>query len=220
MDYTCDCCDYKTNYKRNYDRHLQSKKHICIYSATQMNQNIDIINNTNHICTYCKKSFQHAKNLGKHLKSCINKKQYDQDNEYEKTLKLLTDELKFCKQENIHYKQEIEHYKEDVKHYERDNEYYKILLNNAGGMLKKSISSLSYIVNNFKNAPVIKSITINDIDNKDFKDNKKVIRQLIHNYKHKVLHEYLGNHIIDVYKKQDPNELTLISLRSAHYIRI
>jgi len=254
-DYGCINCNFNTKNKNDYNRHLQSKKHLNIIKNGQNNDE----NLTNNICTYCNKYFHQPKNLGRHLNSCIAKKQCDNDEDYKNIIAKLTkeletsktafvNELNTAKQEAIlykhellhynekishykeeishyredvqHYKEDVKHYKENVKHYERENEYYKILLNNAGGMLKKSISALSYIVNNYKDAPAIKCITFDDIDNKDFKNNKKIIELLIYNYRHKTLDEYIGNQILEIYKKQDPNELTLISLRSAHYIRI
>jgi len=71
MDYRCEYCKYETNCKRNYNRHLQSTKHIYRYSIQLDNNAID---NLEYNCIYCKRCFQNSKNLGKHLKSCSNKK--------------------------------------------------------------------------------------------------------------------------------------------------
>jgi len=200
MDYICKCCKYETNYKRNYERHLQSKKHICI-STTQLNYTK---NNVEYICVYCKRIFLHSNNLSKHLKYCTIKKQQEQNSNSEQKLKILAEELKLYKQENIYYKKEL-------AHYERETEYYKMLLNSAGGMLKKSISSLSYIVNNFKNAPVIETIDTKNINANDFKNNEKLVKNIIYHNKQKILHEYLGGFIVDIYKKEDPSEQSIWS---------
>jgi hypothetical protein len=51
----CKFCDYGTNKKDNYNRHLLSVKH----------------NNSNiHTCNKCGKKFKHASNLSRHSKKC------------------------------------------------------------------------------------------------------------------------------------------------------
>ena len=45
-----------------------------------------------------------------------------------------------------------------------------------------------------------------DIKNNDIKDDDKIIPILIYNYNHKTINEYLGDMLIQIYKKQDPNQ--------------
>jgi len=220
--YECEDCCFISENKKDYNRHLKSKKHQTHQCNNEL-QYIDDINN--NICIYCKKSFNAYRYLSKHLKNYIIKNH--QDNDYIKTIHQLTEELNICKNDVKHYKEQSQQYKEhnlqykdQNNQYKTENEYYKMLLENAGGMLKKSVSSLSYIINNYKNAPVLKPLIIKDIDNEDMKDNEKFIKYIILYHNNKTLYRYLGDIIIQVCKKQDPNELTPISLRSAHYIRI
>jgi len=137
-------------------------------------------------CQECNARFSRLDSLTRHMKTCMSRN---------KKLKEYDDQIKVLTSENNHYKREIE--------------YYKMLLDNAGGMLKSSISSLSYIIGNYKNAPPIEYIKINKILNKDIIDNNKLILKLIYHSKHRSVHEYLGDFIIEVYKKMDPEKQSL-----------
>ena len=168
VNYECVKCTFSSKNRSNYERHLKSNKHLLINvnnSLNDLNCDIKTVNlnqdiNTDHICIYCKRSFKLSRYLGKHLKVCIVKQYHD--NEYEKKIKSLTEELTLCKTEHDHYKTE--------------SEYYKMLLENAGGMLKKSIGTLAYITNNFKNAPSIKKLDVKDIDSEDIKNSDNFIK--------------------------------------------
>ena len=98
---------------------------------------------------------------------------------------------------------------EENNHYKKENEYYKILLENAGTMLKSSVSSLTHIINNYGDAPHIKTIKMKDIKSNDIDDNIKFISLLLYHYNKKTINKYLGDMIVTVYKQQDPTKQSI-----------
>ena len=60
--YYCKLCNYKTNKKQNYEKHLSSDKH-----------------NTKNVytCKKCNKFFNHSSSLSRHLKTCVEIKSDD-----------------------------------------------------------------------------------------------------------------------------------------------
>ena len=94
------------------------------------------------------------------------------------------------------------------KQFEKDAEYYKQMLMEAGGLVKKSVGSLTYIVDNYENAPALQAINMDEI--KTLKDNeKKFIEDVLSAFKHKTIGKYLGSLIIKIYKKDDPESQSI-----------
>jgi len=93
MVYYCEICDYNTSKKYNYQRHLESKKHI----HNLQNNTKSIENNTKSIekkskifCEYCKKNISHKNNVKKHHRVCKEKIKHDIESNKDKII----DELK------------------------------------------------------------------------------------------------------------------------------
>ena len=59
MSFSCEKCNYNTPHKQNYDRHLQTAKHLETYK-----QDIEYFS-----CDLCKYSTQDKSNYDRHLKS-------------------------------------------------------------------------------------------------------------------------------------------------------
>ena len=73
--YNCKCCDFKTERKNNYDRHIKTKRHLTKINLS--NNSVPIITNdipiiTNHFtCEYCNSNYTKVSSLNRHQKSCI-----------------------------------------------------------------------------------------------------------------------------------------------------
>ena len=73
MEYICPRCNYNTNRKDYYIKHL-NRKHIC--PPINQDISIEILRNTfdkknvKFICLSCNKSFEHATSLSRHKKNC------------------------------------------------------------------------------------------------------------------------------------------------------
>ena len=228
-NFNCKICNYITKEKSNINRHMKSKKHLqkinMDTNKNNMNKNkiIDISQDSpklpnapkfssnpyktteictikkNFVCNFCGNNFDRMCNLTRHKKICAQK-----NNEVsELKLKLMQYE-----KDMERYKDNAHHYIEEVNHYKEETNYYKQMLREAGGLVKKSVSSLTYIVDNYNNAPALQTISIDDI--KTLEDNeKKLIEDILSSYKHKTLSKYLGNFIIALYKKDDPKSQSI-----------
>lgn len=64
MTYECIPCDYVTNDKSNYNKHLKCKSHLKKHNSS---------NNNKSICKFCDKIFSTHSNLLKHESRCMNK---------------------------------------------------------------------------------------------------------------------------------------------------
>ena len=86
LKYFCEKCDYSTLNKKDYNKHLDTQKHVNNYQ-----------NKTKYKCS-CGKSYKHASSLWKHKNKCSNKietppnpNNIEQTNLQELVLKVLTD---------------------------------------------------------------------------------------------------------------------------------
>ena len=99
--FICEKCDFKSNKKNDYNRHLMTSKHLKITSDNNFTHN----NNKNYKCE-CSKEFRYSSGLSKHKKTCIflkntntdlitieNKKEIIELKEDNKELKIMIKEL-------------------------------------------------------------------------------------------------------------------------------
>tara|TARA_Y100000816_G_C26062728_1_gene558195 strand:+ start:497 stop:1456 length:960 start_codon:yes stop_codon:yes gene_type:complete len=93
--YVCKYCNYKTDDKRDYNKHLERKKHlknVKIWKKNEKNLNDSIKKKCDSlfqkfICIYCDKSYSHASGLSKHKKKCLILNNIIKNNENKKELK-------------------------------------------------------------------------------------------------------------------------------------
>ena len=218
-NFECKVCKYLTKYKKDYAKHTITKKHIqkvaltandkftdhslnsdnlnapqCTPNALKFTKNIQ-----KNICDYCNSSFTRSNSLMRHKNVCLKKK--DEELKLKNLVKELNSQLELSRTENKYYINEMDHYKEETN-------YYKQMLREAGGLVKKSVSSLTYIVDHYENAPALQTITMGDIKILE-NDEKKFIEDIISAFKHKTLGKYLGSLIIKLYKKDDPKSQSI-----------
>lgn len=154
---------------------------------------IDKGDNSIKRCMYCQKAISRMDNLRRHYDRCKIKKQ-----------------LEFtANANNSAMAKELSHCKEEL-------EYYKRLLDMAGGMANKAVSSLNHIVKNYENAPPIEKITLEEVrklkntgDDDEDVYNIKLIDAVFFAYNHGNIGKYIGDIIIALYKKEDPNEQSI-----------
>ena len=69
--YFCELCDFKTNHKPDYERHLITLKHLKRNNDATSNPNTEIIIPIREYkCDKCNKIYKHQPTLSKHKKSC------------------------------------------------------------------------------------------------------------------------------------------------------
>ena len=89
MDFICDCCNYQTKVKANYNKHLLTEKHIKVsQKLAQISPKLAMVSQklaeishettTLFKCKYCEQGYKHKSSLSKHIKySCTKNKTED-----------------------------------------------------------------------------------------------------------------------------------------------
>ena len=214
--YKCIICNYTTKDTSNLKRHNKTKKHLnnlyiknnnnfnapqctvnapqCTIDLQQTDKKQNKLSNNKFICNYCNATFTRSNSLSRHKNICNIK-----HNEEHK--------LKAQLQEQ-NSKHEIEMLNCKYRHFEKEAKYYKQLLMEAGGLVKKSVSALTYSITNYNDAPSIKTIDTTNIN--EFNDSDVAIaKDIISACKHKTLNKYLGNIIVKEYKKNKPKNQSI-----------
>lgn len=196
MLYKCNICTYESKRKDLYQKHLDTKLHI---NKTQ--------DNTRH-CNICDKDMVVTlENFNSHIMTCVDNKL----NEYKNI-------ISHFKEKNIEYKEKLidseNKYKNlEIKYDNLDKEFKGYLLTNKNVIYNyinntnntvNSISSYNYVNKYFDTAPELAKIT--DYNLYDKTQNVFYIRELIFYYKEKTLPKFIGDHIIKLYKKENPKE--------------
>mgnify|MGYP003385643208 CR=1 FL=1 len=207
MVFICEICNYKTERKSNIDRHNNSKKHKAnlatdVHKKTSENiPDIKVIETDSNaqrnsaelneigakpslLCKYCGIEFKRSYNINRHLRICSEKNDLSE----KETLK-----------------RQLKEKEQQLKKSEMDKEYYRGLIDNLSTLGPKNFNSVTYILNNYANAPPIKTIEPKKL--KEFKnlDNKK-IETIISLYRNNLLVDYVIEAIVYIHKKDDPSE--------------
>ena len=223
VNYTCDICNFNTKYNKDYQRHINTNKHKTKMieapnsyhgpidprqSSAKKEENKVIediceLQKGGIMCIYCNSTFVRSDYLTKHLRYCLNRQIHENKlNEKIKFLEnKLTETVKVYELENKHHIEEKEHYKTEMIN-------YKKLLMETGKLVKTSVNALTYVVDNYEDAPAIKQIKFNDLNTKKL-GKVKFIEELLSAYKHKILNKFLGDSIIAIYKKNNPEDQSI-----------
>ena len=205
--YECKHCNFETHNKNNYKKHLDTKKHnekvlkvneldndpsvksrnsSTLAAAPKTGSEKDNQYDVNEYkCISCGNKFNRMSNLTRHHKICVVKSTNESK---------LHETIKFLEIEKDHYKTEMTHYKN--------------LLIETGKLVKTSVNALTYVVDNYDEAPPIKQIKFNDINTKKI-SKVEFIETLLSAYKHKTINKYLGDSIIAIYKKETPGDQSI-----------
>lgn len=233
MTYICEFCNYTTNRKLNYERHLNSAKHSKKVSELPtpiphrhtMDTPKTQFELKNHMkCIYCHQSFSRKSSLNRHLKTCTHK------NDAVSELKMKVKEKDTKLQEK---NKEINQLKHLVL-------YFEDLLSMTHRTLDKSVSAISY-ANMYLVSQQAKPLEEPSKDNlkllyhnKRYPKNEKIYkkknqdelqkmysRKLYDNatYEYaggtKQLAEYITEIIVEIYKKDDPKDQAVWNSDSA-----
>ena len=87
MKYTCEICNYKSNDKSNYNRHLKSVNHIKLCPKFNKLK-----------CLNCNKEYTHKQSLSRHKKTCNDKDISEKFNEILSKLEEQSKEITDLKQ--------------------------------------------------------------------------------------------------------------------------
>ena len=200
--FNCNCCSYSTDTPFCYKKHLTTQKHkeksdgeTLQFSNTAHIKTIESSNiaiKNVYKCTYCNQQMASAANLSRHDKSCLSKKNISI--ELQKQIIALNEKL-------------------DVQNKllaDKDAtiNMLKSMVNNAGSLVKSSMSTMNYVIKNYNEAPAIEyfkdySLLHNEQDDDDF------IATLVEEHKNNTLHSYIGQFIVKYYKKNNPKDQSI-----------
>lgn len=217
--FKCDQCEYETSKKTNYNRHISSKKHKENVSIPSILPNLyqnftaDLLEESNDkpfLCGYCDNKYSTKNNLLKHTKSCIMIMKRENEHkqkimEYQNRIAHLTEML----EKEINNKDEIIKGKDDmISTLKTENRNLRVLLNNAGSVVKTSVSTMSYIIKNYNEAPVLESFT--DIAALHYDATpQEFVERILYEYRHDNLTTYIGDLILKDCKKEDPTKQSI-----------
>ena len=199
--YKCEPCNYETRDKSNFLKHTSSKKHgekvneYKIETLQKPHRNSTKNLEKEYICPFCDLNYSTSSSLARHKRICT-ERQFSVD-EYNNQIVELKKEIEINNQrhlkdiENIYinHKKEMNHLKalhkqelkasdHQIESLQRENQRLLALVNNAGSIMKSSISTTNYIIKNFKDAPPLAApedfskltYANNDSDNESISD--------------------------------------------------
>lgn len=135
--YTCECCNFTTNNKTKYKRHLDTKKHQYMFKSYEKTKSEE----EERTCKYCMKCFKYKQGLYRHMKYYCKK---NDDEDLKELVRLMNEQL-------AQKSKELE---------EEKNKYFKEKERNSK-MIKKLADKLqiNMVVNNH-----IRLLNYNDTD--------------------------------------------------------
>ena len=179
-----------------------------------------------YICDECNIEFSKSFNLSRHLKTCKRVKEnndltllqkeftfYKQTIENEMKIKLLEEKIKIAEEKAKSAEEKMKSAEEKVKNVQiilkeqinilkTENTFHKQLINSAGGLIGKSMNAMSYLLLNHNNAPTLKPLEDYSIISKD---EESLIKNLIYHHRKKTIKKYIGDFLVEQYKKDNPN---------------
>ena len=148
VEYTCKCCDFTTNLKSNYERHLRTNKHLklskcypkVIQKTPESSSNI-IQKETTEICPlfcckYCGKKYKYRSGLSKHVRYSCDK---NKDEDLKEFVKLMNEQLTQIKDELSIKNKEIEKRDKLINKLST-----KLQINNNNCIINNTIQLLNY----------------------------------------------------------------------------
>jgi len=206
MNFNCELCNYSGRDKSDFNKHLMTKKHVeKVNETTTHTNNIHMTyQNEEEKCQFCEKIYSNSSSLSRHKKVCSEKKRlidnYEaQINELTKTIEQKDELLKKTEETLKKTEESITIQKLEIIH-------LKSLINNTGIIIKTSVSTMAYVIKNFKDAPALESVKDYSLLHFEQQSNAEFVENLIVEYKNNTLHIYVSDFIIKTYKKADPSK--------------
>jgi hypothetical protein len=202
MEFKCICCNYATCDKFNYQRHLKSNKHklkdlkLDKGSLEKPKKYSKIVlsnqGKNNLLCEYCKQKYATSGSLARHKKICSEK----------------NSEIELLKKENEMLKTLFDEKEDKISILKAEVAHLKSIVNNTGSMVKTSISTMAFVIKNFREAPALELVT--DCSALHYEQNtNQFVEEIIHQFDHDKLDAYIGDFIVKNYKKVDPSKQSI-----------
>ncbi|ARF09474.1 hypothetical protein Indivirus_1_97 [Indivirus ILV1] len=188
-NYTCSFCNFKSNRKNDYTRHIQSKRHLekvtqptTIQVTSLDNRSTAQFTQKEFKCTNCDNIFTRSSSLLRHKKVCM---------------ETIIDSTKVSQLEK-----ENERLQNELSKIGKQVETYEMMLKSFTS--PQIINYFNYICTNYPNTPVLESQKsyINLLEAKTM----TLIEVITMYHQSKNLINFIGDYIIKTYKKKEPSE--------------
>ncbi|AYV81448.1 MAG: zinc finger protein [Harvfovirus sp.] len=225
MKYYCKTCEYTTDLRANFDKHLNTSKHKLKkdQEEEQEAEQLRLMQDPNvPRCEFCNHIFSHTSGLSKHKKNCGSK----DDNqklaikletecklykaEIEKLRDRIEEERKLSKFEIERLREktddELKSYKTEIEKL-RDKLENQLRSGNVNITNVLSTNALNFVTNHYNNAPEIQKFTSLELLGVD---DLATAETAIYHYKHKTHAKWIGDVIVTEYrKKNNPSDQSL-----------
>lgn len=216
-EYYCDLCKYETKSSSSWCIHKKTKKHLLLQNNINLknsegqndyvNENIHLKDKLINLENQSETIIQMLKKQIAELQEDKKKLEEDKNRQIDKLEKDKNMLMKKLEVQNEQFIKELHLDKKELKDkLEIEQNYSKQVINNAGTIVGKSISTLQFITQNYNTAPILTQLP--DYSNISEND-QKLIDNLIYYQKKGTLHEYIGNYIIQNYKKDNPKNQSM-----------
>jgi hypothetical protein len=225
MKYNCNSCSYSTNDASNWSKHKNTKRHlkkvqynnnskIDTQGDTHTDTQVDIQADTEisakvlsvekeknkYLCPHCSEAFCYKSGLYRHMKHrCVNVRETKTDKELIVSLR---------KELDNRFIESINDLREHNKFLQSIVEKSENTTNEAIKTVKTSVNALAYVTANFTNAPLLSPIP-NYSQIKKYCGEKPIGKVIADLYADDRLIKYLGEVLVQYYKKEDPHEQSL-----------
>ena len=143
--YECLLCNYKTNYKNDYQRHIKSKKHI---KNVQINSDYPALkqpyNFKKNTCTICGKEYKFKSGLSRHMKKHLDEETPQKNNREKITINTMQKNDKIPEQSTFSATEVKEMLKTIFKQQEanaKETKFYQKLLQEKDETIKQMKST-------------------------------------------------------------------------------
>ena len=152
------------------------------------------LSESSYKCKYCDMIFKKKYNLSRHRKLCDMKTDSDKHKEFIDIIQKLKDDKNKARML----------LREKEKQLEKFEEYHNNMMDNFGSMGARNVNAITYIINQYQNAPHIEPIKPKDLK-LTFETNRDV-ENVISYYRNKILVDRIIEAILFIHKKKDPSK--------------
>ena len=209
--FVCELCDYETKRSTDLNKHLSTKKHIK-----------NMKENEKFFCKYCNQKFTQKSNLNRHerhicsmntdkiesnklIEELVNKKLAEQN---QNLIKEFTEQSKNLVRQLAEENQNL------AKGFCSQNDKLIDLATINAKSTKKSLSMMSYANKHLTKAQPLKLLEHKEavkLLTYDKSSKHPLGTRIVYSYKEKILDEFLGDMIVEWYKKKNPDDQSIWS---------
>ncbi len=212
MKYHCNLCDYKTENKNAWYNHKNTDKHKKLESLNKSlsdklnsDTNLNDSDKINLEIVLLKEKLNSLENEKKMICEQLRdiQKQYETrlietKSQLDKTIDQYENRLAESKEQ---FQNQLIESKDHIETLRMENNFQKQLINSAGGIIQRSMNTMSYLLLNYNDAPGLTQLSDYSIMSKNV---DSLINDLIFYYKKNKLDKHIGDFIVQQYKKKEP----------------